>query len=100
MTLIPRRYSVRRRRAVHAAIDAYVEWRDQCVAVRNAFAAWTGAAVADAGRAFESYRSALDREERAADAYAALMKRLGPLIEPDPPHELADAASWYAAWTW
>src|ERR1700758_946898 len=54
---------------VNEAIDAYVDWRHECRAVRDAYRRWTSASAADAGLAFEGYLAALRREERAAEVY-------------------------------
>ena len=37
--------------------------------------------TAEAALAFDAYEAALDREEVAAEVYAALMRRVGPLVE-------------------
>jgi hypothetical protein len=61
---------------VDEAVDAYVDWREECATVRDAYERWGRALAADAGSAFAAYRAAVDREERAADIYAELMGRL------------------------
>lgn len=63
------------------AVDAYVAWREECVAVRTAYLAWSRARAAEAALAFDAYEAALDREEVAAEAYAELMGRIGHLAE-------------------
>jgi len=63
-------------RLVDEAIDAYVDWREECGLVWDAYARWTSAHVADSPLAFSAYQAALDREERAADVYAELMTRV------------------------
>ena len=50
------------------AVDAYVAWREECVAVRTAYLAWRRARAAEAALAFDAYEAALDREEVAAKA--------------------------------
>jgi hypothetical protein len=69
------------RRVVDDAVDAYIEWRDECGAVWDAYCFWKRAPAADAEPAFQSYWAALDREERAAAIYAAQMARVGALTE-------------------
>jgi hypothetical protein len=64
------------KRLVDEAIDAYVDWREEHASVRDAYARWTSAQVADSPLAFSAYRAALDREERAAHVYAELMTRV------------------------
>ena len=71
----------RRRRDVDDAFDAYVCWREECIAVDRAYSAWTRARLADAALAFDAYTDALDREERAANIYVRLMGQLGQLLD-------------------
>ncbi|MGA8720308.1 MAG: hypothetical protein WB557_20030 [Solirubrobacteraceae bacterium] len=49
--------------------------------MRTAYLAWRRARAAEAALAFDAYEAALKREEAAAEAYAALMRRVGPLVE-------------------
>lgn len=57
-------------------VDAYVDWREACVAVRNAYRRWSDASSGDEALAFGTYQATLDREERTAQAYANLVARL------------------------
>jgi hypothetical protein len=66
---------------VDDAVIAYVEWREECMEVWNAYGWWASAPPEDVRRAHAAYRAALDREEAAAKVYAGLMKRLGDLVE-------------------
>jgi hypothetical protein len=61
---------------VDEAVDAYVDWREECVAVHDAYARWTNASTVDAASAFAAYRAALDREECASEVYADLINRV------------------------
>ena len=61
------------KRLVDEAMDAYLDWREECAAVWAASERWVGASVGDAPMAAAAYRAALDREERASDVYADLM---------------------------
>ena len=63
------------------AVDAYVSWREECRAVRDAYLAWRHAPAAEAAVAFDAYKAGLDREEVAADVYAELVSRVGHLAE-------------------
>jgi hypothetical protein len=65
------------KRLVDEAIEAYVDWREECAEVWSAYERWASASVADAAPAFSAYRAALDREESASDAYADLLQRIG-----------------------
>jgi hypothetical protein len=64
------------KRLVDEAIDACVDWGEECASVWDAYARWTSAHATDSPLAFSAYRAALDREERAAHVYAELMTRV------------------------
>jgi hypothetical protein len=68
---------------VDEAMDAYLDWRDECGAVSDAYGWWTDADPADAALAFRGYVAALDREERASEVYAGLILRVGDLVATD-----------------
>jgi hypothetical protein len=74
----------RRRRLVNAAMDAYLDWRDECAAVSGAYRCWADAGAADAAPAWRTYEAALDREEHASARYAALVQHVADLAAPDP----------------
>ena len=76
-----RKPSLRQKQVVDDAVIAYVEWREECVEVWNAYGWWAGAPPEDVRRAHTAYHAALDREEAAAKVYAGLMKRVGDLAE-------------------
>ena len=63
------------------AVIAYVDWREECTEVWNAYGWCASAPPEDARRARAAYLAALDREEAAAVVYAGLMKRVGELVE-------------------
>jgi hypothetical protein len=65
---------------IDEAMDAYVEWREECLRVWDADRRWLSAERADAALAFRAYLAALDREERAAEVYADLMSGLDQLV--------------------
>jgi hypothetical protein len=71
------RRSRNQRQLADMAIDAYDRWREECEAVNDAYEAWTHTGAEHPPFAFEAYRRALDREERAANAYAELVTYLG-----------------------
>ena len=68
----------RDRRLGDALIDLYVEWREECSAVQLAYERWREASKDDSEAAFAAYNAALDREERAGDVYAALIRQTTP----------------------
>lgn len=59
-----------------ALIDLYVAWREECLSVHIAYERWTKASKGDSAAAFAAYTAALDREERAGNVYAALVRRI------------------------
>jgi hypothetical protein len=59
---------------VDRAMDAYVAWRNECIAVRDAYGRWAAASGTDVARAFHAYAAALDREQLASEQYAALIQ--------------------------
>jgi hypothetical protein len=67
----------RRRRLVNETMNAYVRWREQCSAVWVAYSYWAVAPPADAGLWYRAYAVALDREQRACEVYAGLIRRAG-----------------------
>jgi hypothetical protein len=73
--------SGRRRAAADNALAAYVEWRSECDAVRDAYRTWRDARALDEARAFDAYKAALDREESAAVIFARRMRRAHRLAE-------------------
>ena len=66
----------RDRRIGDAVIDLYVDWREECSTVRTAYERWRVASKDDRPGAFAAYNAALDREERASDIYAALIRKI------------------------
>jgi hypothetical protein len=68
------------KRMVDKMIDAYVDWREACHSVSNAYCRWGRATGPGAPAAFAWYSVALDREENAAEVYAALVQRVGHLV--------------------
>lgn len=63
------------KRLVDKLIDAYVSWREACLRVSDAYGRWPSGTGAGATSAFGVYMAALDQEERAAEVYAALVRR-------------------------
>jgi hypothetical protein len=58
---------------IDAVRDGYVAWREESAAVRATYGDWRRSAPGDAAPAYAAYGAALDREERAADAYRRLI---------------------------
>jgi hypothetical protein len=61
---------------VDQAMERYVEWREECAAVNDAYANWTHAPMEEADLPFVAYSAALDREQSAATVYGRALKRL------------------------
>ena len=68
------------KRLVDRLMEAYVSWREACLRVSEAYGSWVRETGPDATSAFSSYIAALDREERAAEVYAGLVRRAGQLV--------------------
>ena len=66
-------------RLVDRTISAYVDWREACRLVDDAYRSWASATGPRARVAFSRYTAALDAEERAAEVYACLLGRVGHL---------------------
>jgi hypothetical protein len=85
---------------VGEAIDAYLDWRDECDAVWAASDLWAHASATDAPTAASAYLAALDREEHAANVYAHAITRTA--AAPDDGGEAPSAAQpvtfWRARW--
>jgi hypothetical protein len=58
---------------IDAAVIAYVEWHKHAQCVRSAYGAWTGAKTDEKARRYAAFLEELDREERAAELYAAAL---------------------------
>jgi hypothetical protein len=70
-------------RLVDRMISAYVDWREACRLVHDAYRTWASATGPRAGGAFWRYTAALDAEERAAEVYASLVRRIARLATSD-----------------
>ena len=70
----------RDRRLGDALIDVYVEWREECFAVHLTYERWRSASRKDRAAAFAAYNAALDREERAGNVYADMIRQATPRV--------------------
>ena len=59
---------------IDVLMDVYVDWREECIALRNAYQRWSSVRIAERELAFAAYRAALDREDRASAVYEDLVK--------------------------
>jgi hypothetical protein len=67
--------TLRRKRLVDAVVVAYVDWRDMCTCVNDAYRLWASDPGDWDSVAFYLYMAALDAEEHAARVYAGLVRR-------------------------
>jgi hypothetical protein len=61
---------------VDEAMERYVEWRQECAAVEDAYTNWSSAPARDAELPYAAYGAALDREQSAAALYGRALVRL------------------------
>jgi integrase len=61
------------RRLVDKAIEAYVDWREACIWLDDAYLVWSRQRGSNADVTFGGYTAALDREERTAERYARVL---------------------------
>ncbi len=59
---------------------AYVEWREECAALRTCERHWRGGTAKQAVCAHTGYLAALEREEAAARVYAERLELLGDVL--------------------
>jgi hypothetical protein len=72
-----RRFSqARYEQAVDRLVAAYIDWREESVAAREAYRRCDTTQEHGARHAFAAYFAALDREERAAAEYAACVEQV------------------------
>jgi hypothetical protein len=67
--------TLRRARLVDELVEAYVDWRETCARVGDAYHFWGSGTGSRSKVAFGLYMAALDDEERAAEAYADIIGR-------------------------
>jgi hypothetical protein len=71
---------LRHKRLVDRLVDAYVSWREACLRVSDAYGSWMSETGPGVSSAFGRYMAALEQEERAAEAYARLVRRASRLV--------------------
>jgi len=88
-----------RERLVHELVEAYVEWRETCARVNDAYRSWASDTGPCGGVAFGLYIAALGAEEQAAEVYAGLVRRADkPPWSEDPPAEPLGGPMWGDGW--
>jgi hypothetical protein len=86
-------------RLVDETLDAYVDWREECAGVRDAYRRWSTAPLSHVTDAFREYRTALDNEQHAANHYAQLIRRLTQHASARPQNQ-RDERHWRPARSW
>jgi hypothetical protein len=76
--------TLRRKRLVDTLVEAYVEWREACIRVDEAYFSASETAPGDKVT-FGLYMAALDAEEHAADVYAGVVRRADALAWSEDP---------------
>jgi hypothetical protein len=71
---------VRYEQAVDRLVAAYVDWREESIAAREAYSRCDATRGQEHRHAFAVYFAALDREERAAAEYAACVEQVCALV--------------------
>ena len=66
----------RKNALIDEAMGRYVEWREECETVYDAYANWTNAPTEETDLPFAAYTAALDREQSAATVYGRALERL------------------------
>jgi hypothetical protein len=85
---------LRQKRLRDRLFHSYLRWREACHEVSDAYSSWAIEGGPDAAATFESYMTALDCEENAADVYAGLLRRAARLrSNTDDPAERLGAAA-------
>ena len=80
-------------------IEAYVDWREACGRVNDAYRSWASEAASCDSVAFGLYLAALDAEEQAAEVYAALVRSAEQLPwSRDPGAEQLGGPAWGVSW--
>ena len=57
-------------------IELYCDWRTRCAEVREMYERFSSAPRVERAGAYAAFEAALDREESAAQAYAARIQRI------------------------
>jgi hypothetical protein len=97
-----RRYmmdTLRRKRLVDELVEAYVNWRETCARVNDAYRSWSSETAPGDRVTFGFYMAALDAEEQAAEVYAGLVRGVEKLPwSEDPPAAPLGASAWRVGW--
>jgi hypothetical protein len=90
---------LRRERLVDELVEAYIDWRESCTRVNDAYWAWASETGPRGRVTFGLYMATLDEEEQAADVYARIVMRADELpSSEDPPAEPLDRRAPGVGW--
>ena len=79
---------LRRERLVDELVEAYIDWRETCGRVNDAYCSWASETGPRGRVTFGLYMAALDAEEQAAEVYVRVVRRADELPpSDDPPNE-------------
>jgi hypothetical protein len=88
-----------RKRLVDDLVEAYVDWREACARVDDAYRLCVSETGPRGRVAFGVYMAALDEEEEAAEVYAGLVRRADRLRWRErPPTESLGGPAWGDGW--
>jgi hypothetical protein len=87
-----------RKRLVDKLVEAYVDWREACARVNDAYRSWASETGSRGRVGFELYVMALDAEEQAADVYAGLLQRARELPLSNAATEPLGGRAWGDGW--
>jgi hypothetical protein len=83
-----RRYTIHRlsrKRLIDKLVAAYVDWREACARVNDAYRFWASEPGRSDRVAFGLYMAALDAEQQAAEVYARVIRDVCKLLRSDEP---------------
>jgi hypothetical protein len=88
-----------RERLLDRLVDAYVDWREACGRVNDAYRSWSSESSPRNKAAFGAYLAALDAEQQAAEVYAGFVSGAEKLPwSEDPPTERLHRPPWGIGW--
>ena len=81
------------------ALARYIDWREACARVNDAYRSWASETGPCGSVAFGLYLSALDAEQQAAEVYAGFVRRADELPwSEDPPARQAGGPAGGVSW--
>jgi hypothetical protein len=88
-----------RKRLIDKLVEAYLDWRETCARVDDAYRSWASEPGPWGSDSFGLYMAALDAEEQAAEVYARLVGRAAKLPwSEEPPAGPLGGPVWGVGW--